>query len=431
MRRKLLYGIAGSLGLALAFIVLRKPQVSDQVYDSDLTEKKVRSKSEQDSELMFSSPVLSYPSSQNVDTNHREDIQTGIELIFDGLKQMGAMEMPSISDQLDNAVATDDPVAILRAFEEVIYGRFSRMDDAIPAIKEYLDSPDLYLQYLSAEALLRVGDKSGVQVLIDMTRSESVLSHEETDLRLTAATALAQYRVRAAAASIQGLYSRTKDGELLKSLASLGFKAREADQWPYVSSRLAVENYAKEGSVRFIPNIANTFEQSNDSATRNAAAWALARMTGDQRYLHHLIEAARPAIEAQPRLGHLRFNESTEALRYIGSIQSSESVRVLEQALESQNPVAVRYATVNLLFNQPSGSEKAKQLLIKQFEGEHQLLPEVLIMQMASSLNDVEVRNAAQSFARRTGGDQWRFWVQERSEWSIYGWIHDYVVDVK
>ena len=115
-------------------------------------------------------------------------------------------------------------------------------------------------------------------------------------------------------------------------------------------------------------------------------------------------------------------------LKYLGSIQSPQAVRVLESALESQNPVAVQYATVNLLFNQPGGSEKAEQVVLRELQNSPLVLGRTLTMQIASKLDNPQIRAATESFAKRTGSDSWRYWGVERADWPIQNWIYDYVI---
>jgi len=328
---------------------------------------------------------------------------------------------------LKTAVASSDSGIMLRAFNEAIYGRCAQMSEAIPAIKSYLDSPEPYVRYLAAEALLRVGDQSGIETLLKIVQSDKTVLEGKRDLRLAAATALAAFNVDAATEDVRNLYSNTKEGEALDALVALGGQASEANGWPYISSRLAIESYAKVGATKFVPQITNTFEQTNDPSEKNAAAWALARMAVTDPYVNVLSEAARPAIERMEK-GSLSYDDSTMALKYLGSIQSPQAVRVLESALESQNPIAVQYATVNLLFNQPGGSQKAEQLIIREFQTSPQMLGTDLAMRIASKSSNPEVKSAAQTFAQRTGSDRWRYWGVERSEWPIENWAYDYAV---
>jgi HEAT repeat protein len=427
MNRKLILVVGATLIALVAVIVLWRAQDTENV--NNAVSPQDEPASQHQVPTGESSPPTLAPSasgSKGVDAQHKEDVRTGMKALFEDLKQKGILrEVPPIAKQLQDALITKDSAVIRRAFQDAIYSPSAQMRDAIPAIKPYLNSPEPYVRYLAAETLLRVGDQSGVDVLLAIVRSNEPVAQRDKDLRIAAATTLAAFNVSAASEGIRDLYSRTKEGELLNSLSSLGVQAREATSWNYVSSIPAIENYAKEGSVRFAPQIATTFEQTTNATTKNAAAWALAKMTGKAQYVNHLIDAARPAIESADRSS---YNASTEALRYLGSIQSPQALEVLEKALDSQNPVAVQYATVNLLFNQPGGSQKAEQLVIREFETSPKMLGTDLAMQIASKSDNPQVRAAAQTFATRTGSDRWRYWGVERSNWPIENWVYDYVV---
>jgi HEAT repeat protein len=429
MNRKWIYAFVAALILIVLVVVFRqsdtpntKPIASSQDQPAE---------QENDNEPVGgnepATPVPGATSSKSIDTEHKENVRKGLEAIVEGLKKMGATEVPPIADQLKAAVTSGDSGTMLRAFNEAIYGRFAKMSEAIPAIKPYLNTTEPYVRYLAAETLLRVGDPSGIETLLRLVERDDAVSQGTRDLRLAAATALSTFSATKAAESIRGLYSRTKEGEALDALVTLGFRPVGADSWPFVSGALAIEGYAKVGSTKFVPHITETFEKNNDPATKSAAAWALARMTGSEQYVSVLSEAARPAIERKEK-GGLSYDDSTKALKYLGSVQSPQAVKVLEQALDSQNPVAVQYATVNLLFNQPGGSQKAEQLIVREFETSPQMLGTDLAMQIASKSYNPKVRAAARSFATRTGSDRWRYWGVERADWPVQNWIYDYTV---
>lgn len=427
MNRKWIYVLAAALILIALNIALRQILTPNTALIASSNPQSAPPDTD-DAPVGVSNPapkVQIVPVPKGTEAEQKENIRKGFEVIVEGLKRMGATEVPPIADQLKAAAAKDDPAALLQAFSDAIYARFARMSDAIPAIKPYLASPDPYQRYLAAETLLRVGDQSGVETLLALVQSEMPISHHENDLRIAAATTLAMFNVREASEGIRDLYSRTKEGELLTSLSALGVQAHEAHTWNYIASPPAIENYAKEGSFQFTSNIASTFEQATDAKTKNAAAWAMAKMTSEALYVNHLIDAARPAIESADRSS---YNPSTEALRYLGTIQSPRVVAVMEQALQSRNPVAVQYATVNLLFNQATPSPKAEQLLISEFETSPRMLGTDLAMQIASKSNNPKVQAAAQSFAARTGSDRWRYWGVERATWPVQNWIYDYTV---
>jgi len=412
--------------LVVVFWGTRDTQYSEVVAaypDKGITESQL-----QERVRTLSTSTSSDTGSQGIDTQHQEDVRIGLSALFESLKQKGILrEVPPISKQLKDAIEAKDSATVRQAFQDAVYSPSSRMSEAIPAITVYLGSPDPFVRYLAAEALLRCGDQSGIQTLLNLIQSDGFVPPGETDLRFTAAELLASFNIDSAAGSIRDLYSKTQEAELLRSLASLGVQAAEAGNWKYVPSSLAIENYAKEGSTRFVPQIAETFEQTSDLSVKSAAAWALAQMTGADQYVRYLSEAARPAMERTEKRS-LSYDSSTMALKYLGSLRSSQVNRVLEQALESQNPVAVQYAAVNLLFNQPDGSQKAEQVVLRELQSSPRVLGTELTMQIASKLDNPNIRAAAESYAERTDSDLWRYWGVERSNWPVQNWIYDYVV---
>ena len=382
-----------------------------------------------DAEVVASSG--SSPSgSEEIDEAHKENVRKGLAAIIEGLKQRGMLrEVPHVATQLQDAIQTKEDAVIHRTFQDVIYSPLARMNEVIPAIKTYLDSSEPYVRYSAAEALLQAGDHSGVETLLQMVQSDEPIRQGKRDLRISAAHLLAKYGVTFTESAIFDLYQRTSGSGLLSSLSQLRstsvldvFKKNG-----YHENMHSIERYGIAGNKAFGMQMETTFEQSNDPATKNAAAWALARMTKKDQYVDFLIKSARPAIERK-KTGSLSYDDTTKALKYLGSIQSPQAVRVLESALESQNPVAVQYATVNLLFNQPGGSEKAEQVVLRELQNSPLILGGTLTMQIASKLDNPQIRAAAESFAKRTGSDSWGYWGVERADWPIQNWIYDYVI---
>lgn len=346
--------------------------------------------------------------------------------IADGMKKAGIPEMPSVAESLRSAVESNDHGEIVRAFHEAIYGRWQKMNEVLPAIRSYLRHPDPFVRYTAARSLYTAGDRSGYETLIEMVNADQAILEGSQDLRVEAAQILAKFREREAASAIIALYGKSKAGGLLSSLATLGVRTPEAVRFPFVPSDLAITEYAKIGAVEFLPQIAATFQHSTDSQIKNAAAWALAR-SGRVDYANYLAQAAQAAINANPR-GSQKFDSSTEALRYLGSLQLPVAKQTLERALYSKNPVAVQYAVVNLLFNQPGESEKVKQVVLRELRGEQRKLGAELLLNIASKLDDPEIRAAGHAFDQRSGGRSWKLYAVERRQWPIYNWIDDYAV---
>ena len=337
----------------------------------------------------------------------------------------------SIVDSLATAVQSNDAGEITRAFHGAIYDRFRDMDEALPAVRQYLDHPSPFVRVRAAETLYTAGDRSGYAVLIALVQSPESQMDGQQDLRVKAASVLAKHRETKAIREIRQLYSRTSAGELLSFLATLHARASEAKRFLFIASSRAIENYAQTGATEFVPQLVTTFDTPASQELKNAAAYALARLTGEQRYVAHLSEAAQPCIDSKPRAGQLSFNDSTKALRYLGSIDHPTAREVLDRALSSGNQVAIRYGVVNLLFNQPGEHSRAVDVVLNEINHGRTDLGVDLTFHIAAALKDPEVRAAAAEYDRRTGNRFWREYGIRRKGWPIYNWIDDYVEDLR
>jgi HEAT repeat protein len=346
--------------------------------------------------------------------------------VAEGMKKIGVPAMPPVAKQLRAAVETSDNGEIIRAFHEAIYGRWQKMREALPAIRSYLTHTNSFVRYTAARSLYTAGDRSGFETLLEMVNADQPITEGDQDLRVESAHILAKFREQTAAAAIIDLFEVSKDGRLLTSLATLGVRAPQASKFPFIASDLAITEYSKIGAIEFLPQIEETYKQSTDPRIKNAAAWALAR-SGNEDYATYLVRAAQPAINSNSG-GSQKFDASTDALRYLGSVQLPVAKETLERALESSNPVAVKYAVVNLLYNQEKRSEKAKQVLLRELRGEQRQLETELLLNVASNLDDPEIRTAGEAFDQRSGDRSWKLYSVERKQWSIYNWIDDYTV---
>jgi HEAT repeat protein len=371
------------------------------------------------------SPAGTQPSRQEQENAMTQFLNT----MKESLKKAGVKETPAVAEQLRQAVASKDHGEIVRAFHEAIYGRYQKMSEVLPAVKSYLAEADPFVRLTAARTLYTAGDGTGYETLQAMVTVNEAIPEGKQDLRMEAAHVLAKFREVKAADGIIDLYSQTKDGELLSALATLGIRAPEAKQFPFVSSKLAITEYGKVGASELVPMIASTFEKTTDPKVKCAAAWALARF-GQEGYENYLAQMAQSAINAELKENR-KFNESAAALRYLGSLQSPLAKQVLEQALDSNHPMAVRYAVVNLLFNQPVRSEIARQVVIRELRGEQNKLGTELMLNIAAKLDDPEVRAAGEAFDQRSGSGGWKLQTTERRQWPIYNWIDNYVIALK
>jgi HEAT repeat protein len=343
-----------------------------------------------------------------------------------GLAKAGVKETPPVAVELREAAASKDHSQIRRAFNDAIYGRSRKMSEVLPIVKGFLADPDPYVRLIAAKTLYTAGDRSGFEALSALVSIPAAIPDGEQDLRVEAAQTLAKFRETEAVDRILALYSQSKNRDLLTPLATLGVRAPEAKAFPFVASDLAITKYAKYGAAEFVPKIEATFQQSRQPRVKNAAAWALARF-GQPQYADYLVQAAEVAINA-PATSGKTWDDNSAALRYLGSLQIPVARAVLERALHSDNPVAVEYAVVNLLFNQPGGSEEAKRVVIRELRGEQRKMEYELLFNVASKLDDPEVCAAGEAFDQRSDDHSWQLHSRERRAWPIYNWIDGYVV---
>lgn len=334
------------------------------------------------------------------------------------------------------AIESRDPGTALRAFHDVIYNPSADMSEALPVIRSYLQHPDPWVRYLAGKTLFTAGDDFGLAALVELMRSPDLLPEplkgSKEDLRMQAARVIGTFRQTAAVDSAIDLYRRTAGSGLLGVLAKLGAEdelMQVMRKHGYVQSQYSVARYGILCPTEFVTKIESTFNSTEDQELKNAAAFALARRKGEEKYISYLVEVAEPAIDGRQRANG--FNDNTEALRYLGSVTHPMARDALERALASSNKFAVEIAVVNLLFNQ-GGSEKARQVILHQLKG----IPLRMeswerTLQIAAKLDDPEMRAAGEAFDRQSSGGSWRLWGQQRKNWPIYNWVDDYVVELK
>jgi HEAT repeat protein len=358
---------------------------------------------------------------------------------------------------LREAVASRDSGAIIRAFRAAIYTVGYPVHDprtALPAVRAYLHHADPFVRYTAAETLYTAGDDSGYETLLAMVRADAPLPFSldvpelkgrgepgwdhppAQDLRAKAAKVLAKFRERRAAETVADAYRRTGDNDFFAALVKLGASPLVEDAWRHGTHRHETSGYgaaifyADVGAAELVPDLAATFDRTKDPRLKVEAAYALARMAGDGRAIEHLVAVARECVARRPTLqGEREFDHRSAALEYLASLRRPEAVRVLEEALDSENPVAVEYAVVNLLFNHGHEAEaartKARTLLLRELHfGPDARLGYHLAMEIAMALDDPEVSALAR--AHDPDGVSLQFWY--RRSWPVYDWIDDYTV---
>jgi HEAT repeat protein len=357
----------------------------------------------------------------------RAGINAWLDALSKELVRVGA-KAQTPSWEIRKAIAEKDPGRIQRAFHDAIYSRAFDWKIAIGEIKACLTDADPFVRYLAAKALYTTGDRTAYKTLLDMVTASEPLGSRDRDYRIDAANVLGKFREREAAGAISDLYTRTNNSSLLTTLAWLGVEAPGARDYSFVRSEVAIREYAMIGEMGRLDDIRKSFSSAKDSSVKIASAWALVRLAKDESALSYLIEAATPAIQVHPKIGESRFDDSSKALRYLGSVPDPNVRSILEEkALRSENPVAVQYAVVSLLFEQPGGSSDARELIRRQLAGEGKGLEWELAMQIASKLGDPALNAAGEAFDRRTGDKGWKF-AFDRRGWPIYNWIDGYIV---
>lgn len=392
-----------------------------------------------------SGPRQPHPSSTDASAveadRQRALVEQGFEAIFEGMKKAGAKEIPPVAERLQEAVESGDRGMIARAFHEAIYDRFAKMDEAIPAIKGFLDHSDPFVRFKAAEKLYTVGNQSGSSTLIDIINATQPFEIDGNDGSIRSANLLGKYRDRHASSAISYLYQKTKDRSVLNALVRIERENTPAEVIPDLlhakQPAFALYNASLTGSPETSalaieifqnPKVPTVYEQE----TKNIAAWAAIRSGAREPYLNHLMQQAEKAIRNEvPQNGNVDVNQFKTAFKYLASIPETSVQDLLERALDSPNNEIVQIAVVNLLFNQPNGSDKAKQVVLRELRGEQRMLGAELMLNIAVKLDDPEIRSAGEMFDQRTGENAWKRYSVERRQWPVYNWIGDYVVDSK
>jgi HEAT repeat protein len=353
-----------------------------------------------------------------------EQMRIAFDKIAGGLKKFGLTKIPPADDYLKDAIASHDRAQILRAFTEIIYSGRWRMNEAIPALKKYVDNPDPSVRYLAGKDLLTVGDESGSKTLIELVRSGQLIMDSGQDLRVEAATMLAKFHETDAIDAILSLDRMGADG-LGEAYANLGIPFSNEAKYGFLSNSLAITEYAKMDATMFLPQITNIFQTSKDLELKASAAWALATMQGDQEAIGFLVQTAQPLIEGSP--GSITV-ASRDALLYLGSVQSPLAKSALERALDSQVPTALEIAVTNLIINQ-GGSEKAVDLIARQLNGDSRpgsTMNWELTLSLAAQLSsNPEIQTAGHRFGARNPAE-WQLYTVDRANWRIYSWARGY-----
>jgi HEAT repeat protein len=330
--------------------------------------------------------------------------------------------------ELRAAVASGDDGNILRAFTKATYRPEWKMSDAIPTMQSYLTNPNPVVRCYAAKALYTFGDQTGYKTMLDLVNANGPMIHFEHDLRIDAIETLSKYRQKDAAQSILALYDKTDDSQLtgreLRGSVVEGLilmapdLARTLTTADFYNEPTSITDYGLLDDQQFLPQITASFQTSQKTDVKMAAAWALATMKGDPGAIDYLAQTA----ESMLGQAHTPF-EMREMVKYLGTIQDPRMKPLLEKALDSDDPAVVGCAIVNLLYNQ-GGSDKAKSVLAEALNLKRMNLPWDFVWQVAAQFkDDPKIKEAGEHFAQTDVTESWQLWTGDRQNWSIYNWI--------
>jgi HEAT repeat protein len=341
----------------------------------------------------------------------------------------GSEDIHPASKYLQKAIDTRDKSQILQAFTRLYWSRLWPMSEVVPTLKGFLSNDDPFVRFVAAQSLFKVGDQSGYATLLALVQSNTPIEGIGQDVRIQAAQDLAQFGQTDAASAIANLYATTHSGDLSQALANLGVPLPGESQLPFVSSSLAITEYAKVGATQFIPQITSTFYNTQQTDVKVAAAWALATMTNDQNAINYLVQEGQTGLTNPSAV-----DGPTErsVIQYLGSIQNPAAKQTLEAALGSSDPTIVQTAIVNLIYNQ-GGSDKAVQVIANQLNDPAKAtLPWDFTLNVAAQLtSNPTIQSAGQSFAQHDATGDWQTYTVERQNWPVSNWIGGYVVKLK
>ena len=189
---------------------------------------------------------------------------------------------------------------------------------------------------------------------------------EGQDIRIQAASTLAQFRQEDAAAAINLLYQQTQNGELIADLQIVA--PNQVGAWTspkeYFNDPLSIRDYALENDEQFLPQITATFQKTTKPDVKAAAAWALATMTDDPVAINYLVKQSQIGLSES---NQSQYVDEKTIISYLGTIQAPVAKDALEAALDNKasNPNVIQTAIVNLIYNQ-GGSDKAVQVVANQ-----------------------------------------------------------------
>lgn len=365
------------------------------------------------------------------------EVRAGLESVFAGMEKAGARRIEKPDQALKEAIASKDRRAISQALSDLIYsGNWSR-DQMLAVLKDALKSKDPWLSVQAAERLYIIGDQTGRAELVKLMQRSDVITETSPayasgnyDLRVKAAEIAAKFRDHEAAQSVLMLYKQTKNRALLDDLVKVGapeavqlLKAASGNQ---PSSEL-MELYGlskANGEASLFGSVQR--DESLDMPTRLAAAWANAQISNDEGS----AKFVRDFVESQITNLTVDLSLARKAVQYLGTLNDAVSITLLERiAKQSGSTDLVRVAAANLILNHSGHSSAGVELVIEELTRKPTKLGIDLAVKLAAASPDPRLKQAGQSFdARREGERIWKQQGADRAQWSLWGWVDDYVL---
>ncbi len=326
---------------------------------------------------------------------------------------------------------------MLRALNHFLYKELLQREEIVAGLVPYLRHDDPEVRLRAASGLLMVDDDSGVGVLREMVRSPEPINAADAsaefrkavedppewllkggDLRTKAAGLLYRYRKVEAAEDIATLARRgvSVGGASLTVLGRSDLlETIERDTRFLFRSAASLVDFGIRGDGESQSRLQEVFETARSPYLRTAAAWSLARLTGDSEYVDYLVD----------NVG----GKDKRVAKYLGSLHTPKATEALVEALGSSDSMTKGYALVNLLFNRPKPHPQAVAKLFESLENpkSRKKFGWSMVSQCSSLLDNPELNRVIRRSWRDSNLKAW----ETRKNWSPYAWLDDYVLELK
>lgn len=226
--------------------------------------------------------------------------------------------------------------------------------------------------------------------------------------------------------------------KLISILTRLGFVELlpDIDEQRKQTGYSFATNLAKLAPDAYVSEIKSEFENTKHERIKPELAKALFESTGSNEYLGYLQSLAEVAVNYYPnepnkRKGRTTTDLPTTAFKHLASIKTPEVKSYLEDSLNSENPVVVETALVNLLLlhgDSPKALSKLKEV-VGQRESK---ISEDTKLRLAFEVGDPAILQVFKdTYDKQYQGpsNYWWRYSNHRQHQSIYYWIDSYTVD--